>query len=90
MPASLLNVTQATSSSQTFLFSAVHFKEHSDFTLLSHFNVISSECSIPPCRVCSFRNYFSAPSLGQIELEVDNGPALVIFNSGEQTTFELG
>lgn len=37
--------------------------------------------------VCSFKSDFSEPSSDQIEHEVDNRPTLVIFNSGEQTTF---
>lgn len=37
------------------------------------FNVISSECSVPACRVCSFKSDFSEPSSNQIELKVDNG-----------------
>ena len=60
------------------------------FSPLPVFSVISSECSVPPCRVCSFK---FANSPGQVqaktELEAGGRPALVTFNSGEQTTFEF-
>ena len=66
---------------------SAHLKEQPDFSSAARLSALFPQIAKSPAR--SFRSDFFESSSNQIDVKVDNGQTLVIFNSEEQKTFEF-